>query len=165
MIDRKWTRKKKAILCKGCSSHICFRRVFTRICLLFPTNLRLICHIIQKLIGKIIRLFHRRIQKSKMKLLVKIVNGWRPSTNFAKRSILDVWLGSQNTCFWCECNQLYEVDFHPCGTNSCYHLTRKVFFMIRQGIIVWVCFNSDRVIKDQTATRICSFSFEILTLL
>ena len=32
---------------------------------------------------------------SKMELIAKIVNGWKPLTVFAKRFILDVWLGSE----------------------------------------------------------------------
>ena len=34
-------------------------------------------------------------QTSKMKLFVKIVKGLQPLTNFAKSSILDIWLGTE----------------------------------------------------------------------
>ena len=34
---------------------------------------------------------------SKMKRFAKIVNNWKPLTFFAKRSILDVWQGSEYT--------------------------------------------------------------------
>ena len=38
-------------------------------------------------------------QICKIELFAKIVNSWKPLTIFASNSILDVWQGSQYTCF------------------------------------------------------------------
>ena len=34
-------------------------------------------------------------QTSKMELLVKLINGFQPLTNFAESSVLHIWLGSE----------------------------------------------------------------------
>ena len=38
---------------------------------------------------------YQKCQVSKMKRFAKIANGWKLFTTFAKRSILDVWQGSE----------------------------------------------------------------------
>ena len=40
-------------------------------------------------------LYSEPCQTSKMELFLKIINGRKPLTIFAKSSILDVWLGSE----------------------------------------------------------------------
>ena len=39
--------------------------------------------------------YSKPCEASKMECLAKIVNGWKPSAIFAKRSILDIWQGSE----------------------------------------------------------------------
>ena len=39
-------------------------------------------------------------QTSNMDLFAKIINGWKTLTIFAKRSILDIWLGSEYASVW-----------------------------------------------------------------
>ena len=86
-------------------------------------------------------------QTSKMKLFVKTVNGLQPLTNFAKSSILDIWLGieyataqsyvfktllinvtlqSQNTqCIFSECKSSHRRCF---GKKVLLESLSQVFF-------------------------------------
>ena len=41
------------------------------------------------------QVYNETIQTSKIELFVKLVNGWKPLIIFAKRFILDIWLGSE----------------------------------------------------------------------
>ena len=41
------------------------------------------------------QVYNETIQTSKIEPFVKLVNGWKPLIIFAKRFILDIWLGSE----------------------------------------------------------------------
>ena len=41
------------------------------------------------------QVYNETIQTSKIELFVKLLNGWKPLIIFAKRFILDIWLGSE----------------------------------------------------------------------
>ena len=67
-------------------------------------------------------------QTTKMDLLAKIVNGWKPLTIFAKPFILDVWLGSEYAS-----DRLSKL---PQGINNGFWNFEKTPFFLHIGISV-----------------------------
>ena len=63
-------------------------------------------------------------QTSKMKLFCETVNNWKLSTNFAKSSILDLWLGSENASI--------SVSYHELVWKIC---------QLQKTLILYYCVN------------------------
>ena len=62
----------------------------------FSTCKYLWCHENASWLPLVSEAYSQSSKTSKMKLFAKIVNSWKPSTIFAKSSILDVWRGPEN---------------------------------------------------------------------
>ena len=61
----------------------------------------------------------RTCQTSKMKCFAKIVNGWKPLTIFAKRSILDTYQGSEYASATSNFKTIWKVWHNKNGTVPC----------------------------------------------
>ena len=108
-------------------------------------------------------LYLEPIQTSKMELFVKIVNSLMPLTILTKRSILDVWLGSENTTkifnkSFCEF-KIFSFSSHLVKYFFAFYFVNFYYFQYLKTIFKFSC---TRLIFIQTNIYVKTYTFLVV---